>query len=160
MIYNAIISPHLQYCNLAWGSSATYSMLRLHRFQKKAVRLISHAKFLAHTKPLFNNLSIMNIFEFSDYNIATFMYLCYNNFIPKNLSMKFCLNADIHFYNTRGSFNFHLPKIRTSVAKNCISFKGPQIWNALPSHIKLSPSLNVFKRRYKLSLINNQLSKF
>ena len=61
---------------------------------------------------------------------------------------------DLHSYNTRGSLNFHLPQIRTTVAKNSIFFKGPTIWNNLPIHIKSSPSLNIFKRRYKSLLIN------
>ena len=132
MIYNSIISPYFQYCNLAWNSSATYmySMLRLYRLQKRAVRLISHANFLAHTKPLFNNLNMLNIFDFSDYEIAYFMYLCFKNYIPNSISEFFCYNADIHSYNTHGTSNFHLPKIRTSLAKNCIFFKGPKIWNS------------------------------
>ena len=36
MIYNAIISPHLHYCNTAWSNTANYSMQRLFRLQKKS----------------------------------------------------------------------------------------------------------------------------
>ena len=158
MIYNSIISPYFQYCNLAWNSSATYSILRLYRLQKRAVRIISHANFLAHTKPLFNNLNMLNIFDFSDYEIATFMYLCFKNYIPNSISEFFCYNADVHSYKTRGASNFHLPKVRTSLAKNCIFFKGPKIWNSLPVYIKTSPSLNVFKKRYKTLLLSRYIS--
>ena len=35
MIYNAVILPHLNYCNIAWGNSNNYRMLRLHKLQKK-----------------------------------------------------------------------------------------------------------------------------
>ena len=34
MIYNAVILPHLNYCNIAWGNSNNYRMLRLHKLQK------------------------------------------------------------------------------------------------------------------------------
>ena len=122
MLYNAIIQPYFQYCNIAWGSSSNSTMLRLLRLQKRPVRTISHASYLAHTKPLFRNLKILNVFEFSDFNLAIFMYLCYNGFIPTSISDKFCLNPDVHTHNTRGSSNFHLPKIRTCVSQNSVFF--------------------------------------
>ena len=153
MIYNSIISPYFRYCNIAWSSCNSYSTLRLYRLQKRAVRVITHANFLAHTKPLFSQLNLLNVYDFSDYEIAIFMYLCYKSYIPNNISELFCYNADIHSYNTRGSSNFHLPKIRTSLAKNCIFYKGPIIWNKLPLFVKSSPSLSVFKRRYKTQLV-------
>ena len=89
MLYNAIIQPYFQYCNIAWGSSSNSAMLRLLRLQKRAVRVISHASYLAHTKPLFLELKLLNVFDFSDFNLAIFMYSCYNELIPTSLSDKF-----------------------------------------------------------------------
>ena len=68
MLYNAIIQPYFQYCNIAWGSSSNSAMLRLLRLQKRAVRIIYHANYLAHTKPLFLKLKILNVFDISDFN--------------------------------------------------------------------------------------------
>ena len=96
--------------------------------EKKAVIIISHANYPALTKPLFLKLKILNVFDFSDFNLAIFMYLCYNELIPTSLSDKCCLNTEVHAHNTRGSSNFPLPKIRTCVSKNSVFLKGRQFW--------------------------------
>ena len=124
-------------------------MTRLYKLQKKAVRIISGSPYLAHTKPIFQRFKTFNIFELNNFNIAIFMFLCHKGLIPTIISSKFCLNSEIHAHNTRQSSTFHIPLIRTSVSKNTVLFKGPLVWNALPPHVKISPTLNTFKRRYK-----------
>ena len=49
MIYNAIISPYFSYCNLAWGPSTDHAMKKLLCLQKRAIRLVLHADYFAHT---------------------------------------------------------------------------------------------------------------
>ena len=149
MIYNALFLPHLNYCNIAWANSNDYCMTRLYKLQKKAIRIVSKSSFLAHTKPIFQRLKTFNVFELNDFNIAVFMFLCHKGAIPASLLNTFHINSEFHTYNTRQSSNFHIPLIRTKVSQNSIFYKGPIIWNGLPSHVKLSPSLNTFKRRYK-----------
>ena len=149
MIYNPVVLPHLNYCNVAWGNLNNCRMLRLYKLQKKAIRIISKAPYLAQTEPLFRRYKTFDVFELNKYNLATFMFLCYKGTIPASLSIKFCTNSDIHSYYTRQSSNFHIPLVRTNVSQNSIFFKGPIIWNNLQSKIKESPTLNTFKRRYK-----------
>ena len=75
-------------------------------------------------------------------------------YIPRHLSLNFHLNNDIHNHNTRSSTKFHIPLIRTKVSKLSIFYKGPTIWNNLNNNIISSPSLNTFKRRLKVHLID------
>ena len=129
-------------------------MNRLFLLQKKAIRIITHSSFYAHSKPLFTKLKILNVFDLNYLNIATFMYLCSRNLIPRHLSLNFHLNYDIHNHNTRSSTKFHIPLIRTNVSKLSIFYKGPSIWNNLNNNIISSPSLNIFKRRLRVHLID------
>ena len=48
-LYNSLIASHLNYRILEWGIVAT----RVEKLQKKAIRLITHSKYIAHTNPLF-----------------------------------------------------------------------------------------------------------
>ena len=49
-LYNAMILPHLSYCNIVWGNCATYLLQKLFLLQKRAIRAITKSHFLAHTK--------------------------------------------------------------------------------------------------------------
>ena len=74
--------------------------------------------------------------------------------LPVNLMSYFYTNDTVHNYQTRNSNNFHLPHMRLSVSQKSIFFQGPKLWNDLPLDIKTSPSINVFKRRFKKYLIS------
>ena len=58
---------------------------------------------------------------------------------------------DIHDYNTstRNASDYQYPRIRTTSMRNSVFFKGPEVWNSLPTEIKSSQSLDVFKYKYK-----------
>eukprot|EP00733_Pompholyxophrys_punicea_P001266 Pompholyxophrys_punicea_v1_NODE_587_length_1640_cov_6.484868.p2 type:complete len:154 gc:universal NODE_587_length_1640_cov_6.484868:794-1255(+) len=64
-LYNALVLPHLCYGIELWGSSnSSTSCLRpLFLLQKRIVRHIAHAPFLAHTAPIFASLRILDIFS-------------------------------------------------------------------------------------------------
>ena len=59
MIYNALILPRINYGLLVWG----YENEKIFKLQKKAIRLISLAKYNAHTEPLFKTLNLLKSIE-------------------------------------------------------------------------------------------------
>ena len=69
----------------------------------------------------------------------------------------FIKNSTIHRYQTRNSDAYHLPQIRTHLAKSNITFSDPKFWNNLNVLIKDSPSLNQFKFKVKQHLLCSYL---
>ena len=154
-LYNTLILPHIYYCAEVWAMTSQTNLNRIMRTQKKAIRLISNSHYRAHTKPLFYQLKILNIFDICNYHIAVFMYLCHNELLPCAIQNYFKLNSSIHKYATRNASNYHLPKIRTSVMKRSILFDGPKLWNSIPVTIRNCRSLQTFKQKYKMYLIES-----
>lgn len=155
LIYNTIILPHLYYGITAWGNANATHIQRLIVLQKRAIRIVAHAPFLAHTQPLFASLKILRLNEMYMYQSAIFMYLCQHLLLPSSLQALFSLNNKFHNYDTRSANKFHLPKTHLSLYQRSIIYSGPRLWNSLPSAIRDSKSLNVFKLRYKSFLLNS-----
>ena len=155
LIYNTIILPHLYYGITAWGNAHATHIQRLTLLQKRAIRIVAHAPFLAHTQPLFASLKILRLNEMYMYQSAIFMYLCQHLLLPSSLLELYSLNNHFHNYNTRFANNYHLPKSHTSFFQRSIIYNGPQLWNSLPRAIRDSMSVNVFKHRYKSFLLNS-----
>ena len=44
-IYNAIILPHLNYCNETWGKTYKVHVDKLYILQKRAIRLVTNSDF-------------------------------------------------------------------------------------------------------------------
>ena len=44
MLYNALILPHLNYCNIVWGNSATTKLNSILLLQKRAIRVCTRSE--------------------------------------------------------------------------------------------------------------------
>ena len=65
----------------------------------------------------------------------------------------------VHNYNTRAQANKNLyPSFaRTRLGQSSLEYQLPIIWNEIPTSIKNSSNLNMFKIKYKEHLINNYI---
>ena len=55
-LYNTLVTPHLHYCLLCWGSIIKENDL-LHIMQKRVLRTITNSNYIAHTITLPTRLS-------------------------------------------------------------------------------------------------------
>ena len=60
-----------------------------------------------------------------------------------------CHNHNVRMKNC----NFKIKFSRTNKKSECISVKGPKMWNDLPADIKLCKSMFTFKKMYKALLL-------
>ena len=76
MIYNSLILSRINYGILAWG----YNSERIFKLQKKAVRLITLAKFNAPSEPIFKSLNLLKVQDI--FEICQMKF--YHNYLNKN----------------------------------------------------------------------------
>ena len=84
------------------------------------------------------------------------MFSFVNNMVPQPFSDYFTLNSNINHYVTRNSDKFYVPNYRYNFSRAMIKYKGPVLWNSIPDNVICSPSLYLFKQKYKFHLINSQ----
>ena len=72
----SLVEPYLNYCCFIWGSNKMNVHLnRIHKLQKKSIRLITFSDHVAHSRPLTDRLNALNIFDLFMLQLYTFMYL-------------------------------------------------------------------------------------
>ena len=59
-----------------------------------------------------------------------------------------------HRYSTRSYYDLVPFQARLTVTKNSLKVCGPNIWNSIPLEIRNSPTLSIFKNRYKKHLLS------
>ena len=52
LLYNALIMSNINYCSSVWSEPTVYTK-KLETAQKRAIRIVSNAKYNQHTQPLF-----------------------------------------------------------------------------------------------------------
>ena len=155
MLYNCLILPYLQYCNIIWASTGKTKMKHFHKLQKKALRICTNSHYLAHSRPLFFRLNTLNIYDINTLQTASLMFRVRHNLITDNICNIFTVNNQIHSYNTRVNNNFHYSKVRSLSSFYSIRHFGPRVWNKLPAEIKSSTLCTSFKSKLKKILITS-----
>ena len=83
-LYYSLVYPFLTYCNFAWSSTYCSNLNCIYLLQKRIVRFITKAHYLANTAPLFSQLKVLDIFSINSFSVATFMYSYHHNLFPSS----------------------------------------------------------------------------
>ena len=143
-IYYSLIYSLLNYNILAYGGTYNTHLNRLILLQKRAIRLVCGASFLAHTDPLFSQTGILKFQDIYRLNVATYMFEArHSGIFDRN-----------HPYPTRGQDDLLPFNARLTITENSLRTIGPNTWNSIPQEIKNSPTLSIFKNRYKHYLLS------
>ena len=151
-LYFSLSYPYLSYCNIVWGSTHPSKVQKLITCQKKLIRVISKAQYLAHTEPLYHDLGILKLEQINVFQIASFMYKYSNNLLPSVFIGFF--NRPDHSYQTRNRDNYLTQRHRLNLSKMTVGYLGPTIWNAIPEYIKTSSSVDSFNLNIKKHLLS------
>lgn len=156
MLYYSLIYPYINYCNVIWASTHPTKLNRIYCLQKRCVRIILHANYLAHTQPLFQELSILSIYQVNFLHTAQFVFKATHNQFPSTLNSFYRRREDNHCHNTRNKARLVLPFKRTSLSKFSLHFRGAKVFNQLPLHF-FDLSSNMFKNAVKRHLFTNYI---
>ena len=132
LIYNSLLLTHLNYSILAWGHSCN----RIVKLQKKAIRLINSANFVAHTEPLFKELNLMKFEDLLRLKALKFYYKHYHNKMPKYFNNFFTTQSITHPYNTRHRHVSRTVLPHRISTKYRIRYYIPNLLNEMPICIK------------------------
>jgi hypothetical protein len=162
LLYQSLIEPYISYCCIVWASPEKHCSLEtLFKLQKRAVRTILSVHYLAHSAPLFQKLSILNIYLLCLNQILIFVYKSTNFLLPSHCANYFTRTKDIHSHATRGhQYDLFLTNAQKNCRINSLSIRGPRYWNSIPVYIRTATSLRMFKNHLKQYLITTTSSNY
>ena len=95
-LYNTLIFPNLNYCNIIWANNKLTRLQPLLTLQKCSMRIITHSPYNTHALPLFSKLNQLTIFDLNKLSMATFMFRHHKNCLLNIFTDYFCENSTIH----------------------------------------------------------------
>ena len=154
--YKSYIQPHIDFCNIVWGSSSESNKLKIFRLQKRACKVILDYNVDDSIEAM-NSLKIMSICDRLYLRKAKFMFKVYNNIAPAYISENFTLrnndNTNIQLRSSSAGC-FIPPKPRTECFKQSLRYSGCLIWNSLPEEVKNAQTISTFHNRCLRWLVN------
>ena len=156
-MYYTFVFPYINYCIEIWGATTKHNLLTLHKLQKKAVRIITFSNYTEHTCPLFESLTVLNIYKLFVHYVGLFMFKSYNRLTPPSLRYMFNHNREYHDHETRQHHHYHVPIFNTQICQRNIRYNGVITWNYILENIEINCSYHSFKHRLKVQLLSNDV---
>ena len=117
--------------------------------KKFRIHILCDHEIYAETK-------ILNMSNLNENNLCIFMYQLQNNLVKGHFVPH--LNREIHSYNTRVADKIHIDFSRTNMGKFASLRKSIHLYNSIPTVIKNSNTITIFKKRLKEYYIEAQIS--
>ena len=127
-LYFSYIHSYLNYANIAKTSTCATKLKRVYLKQKHAVCIVFNKDKITRSKPFFENLNALNVYEINIYQHLKFMYKFINNQIPSIFS-DFIKRADHKYPKNFSQSSFYLKRYSLNSTKYSISTCGPKLWN-------------------------------
>ena len=129
---------------------------KIFKLQKWCCRLMMFSSFRAPSRPLFifMQLRLLNIYQICKYPLAIYMFKIVHKLVPHLNHQLFSTGSSTHGYDMRFKDALRKQACRTKLRQSTFCFQGPKLWNNLADSIKLSPSLTIFKKNLKISLLS------
>jgi retron-type reverse transcriptase len=156
ILYNALILPLFDYCDVVYGNCCVTEIVKLQRLQNRAAKIILQVPFDTCTHYVLSQLKWFYLTERLFYHRCVFMFKCFNEVSPAYLARTFSVNT--HNHNTRSSRrrDLQIPKFKTSSGQRSLAYQGVKDWNSLSIATRSSSTLQTFKSRLKCEILSKR----
>jgi Reverse transcriptase (RNA-dependent DNA polymerase) len=149
LLYISLIQPYLNYCIIVWGSAYDNALKSVTLIQKRAIRTINNAAYLAHTPPLFLTSKVLTIQDLYHKELAVFAFRNITGSLPDVCAGLLVRNDVIKTHATRKVLPYFKTVVNNTILRDkFVSTTASKYWNVLPSSLQNAPNLMIFKKRF------------
>ena len=117
-VYNSLVQPHFDYCNVVWGNCSKNLSSKLQKLQNRAARVLTFSNYDCSTSELFQNLKWSKLVHQRAVSKAIMMHSIVNNTAPEYLTSRFVRRCGLTSYKLReNESKLAVPQPRTEFYK-------------------------------------------
>ena len=148
LIMNTFIKSQFNYYPLLWMFHSRTLNNRINRLHERALRIVYKNEELSFEE-LLELAGDVTVHQKNLQRLAIEMYKVKNNIAP--ISFQKLFEETSNTYNLRNQNTWTLPNMRTVYyGTETIRYRGPLIWDSLPSDLKEVTTLHAFKTKIKI----------
>lgn len=129
-LYYAYVHSHLTYCPIILSCSSSTDVTKIFKLQKKAIRIISHSAYNAHTSPLFKKMQILPLHKIIQQSKLIFMHSYHYKYAPSTFNNTWFTNSERNVpMELRNQYDYTLPRANSENFKKFPLYSLPLTWN-------------------------------
>lgn len=157
LLCESLVLSRLNYCDSLYGSYiSAYNARRLQKIQNSCLRLIFGIRRRQHISHKLGDVKWLNMRNRRLLHSATLFHNIISTGKPPYLYRRIRFRTDVHHVNIRYKGTLTPPLHRLEHFKRSFSYQITNVYNNLPTHVKLAPSIFLFKRRLFSFLFTKQ----
>ena len=157
LLYNSFIQPHLQYGLPVWGGCSGQNKNRIVTIQKRAIRTITKSYYSSHTEPRIKKIALLKFEDLYKQQCLMLTHDCINNNAPNEIRQFVKKEQEVSRFNLRAHvqepLKLRVPAYKTRCGRNSYRYKGPNMWNEIPSETKEIARKSIFKNAVKRQML-------
>ena len=140
-LYKAFVRPHLEYANAVWNPFLKRQSIQIEKIQRRATKELKDCKDL----PYAERLKYLNLYSLKGRRIRGDLIQTYKIF-NKVDNLEFEQFFPLTNNKTRNNdFKIYIRHCKTNKRKFSFTYRVANLWNALPTTVKLAQNTNQFK---------------
>ena len=155
-VTHALVTSRIDYCNALYVGLPLKTVRRLQLIQNRAARLVSGRATKEHITPILYNLHWLPVAAQAQFKVLVLTYKALNGLGPRYLKDRLLpYEPTRRLRSSQGALlkEPSLMEVRGMACRHrAFSAAAPKLWNALPSEIRLAPTLMTFRRQVKTFL--------
>uniref|UniRef100_A0A3B3QY49 Reverse transcriptase domain-containing protein n=1 Tax=Paramormyrops kingsleyae TaxID=1676925 RepID=A0A3B3QY49_9TELE len=149
-VIHAFVSSRLDYCNALYAGISCSSISRLQLVQNAAAHLLTRTRRREHITPVLAALHWLPVHYRIHFKILLFVFKALHGLAPSYISGLLKVHTPSRALRSADQLRLLIPPSRLkSRGDRAFAVMAPKLWNELPLHIRLAPSLAVFKSHLK-----------
>lgn len=152
-LVHTFVSSRLDYCNALLIGIPNKSLQRLQYAQNSAARILMRVRKYDHITPILHSLHWLPVSARIEYKISLLTYQCIYGNAPPYLKELLTPSTTSRSLRSTNLNRLLLPKTKLStMGDQAFCSAAPQIWNALPDHLRAPQIIETFKKGLKTFL--------
>ena len=143
----SLVGSRLDYANSLLYGTSQGNLHKLQRIQNTLAKLICPGH--THSSDALRFLHWLPVRQRIDFKIATLTFKLLNFDSPNYLACLLKPYLPARALRSHGQRLLARPHVKTCIGSRAFRVAAPSVWNALPPHVRSSPSIDIFERELK-----------
>ena len=122
-LYHSYIHFYINYENIAWGSTTRINLKKIYSQQKHAIRIVYSKDRFSHTREVFKECKVLNIYQVNIWKNLVFMHQIDSNTVP-SIFLNSLKKPNHNYLTNFARTNYSIPHFKLNKSKFRTSIRG------------------------------------
>ncbi len=150
VLYKSLVLPAIDYGDLLYHQASARSLQSLQVVQNKFARVLLKCDRYTPSIDMHNELRIMKLDRRRHFHLSVFVFKSVKGLVTESICNRIRVAYEDRGWVTRAQTrgDLYVPPVLLKLTESAFSYMAPKLWNSLPYEMRISDSLDDFKKLY------------